>query len=187
MKPMRFETPIRSLFLIAAVLSTWGAAHHVSALQHNITAQNKISQTTKEQSSTMRLSMYVLFDGNCKQAMEFYHSVFGGDLTLTTVGDSPMKSIFPASLHAKVVNARLKSPLVDLSASDWLRPDEKRVQGNTVCLYLSGGTPDETTALFRRLAEGADVTDAISEQPFGLYGALNDKFGIRWMLHAEKQ
>lgn len=134
----------------------------------------------------MQLSTYLLFDGNCKQAMEFYHSVFGGDLTLTTVGESPMKNVFPASMHAKVVNARLKGKLIDISASDWLRPDEKRVQGNAICLYLSGGTPADTTTIFRRLAEGANVTDAISEQPFGLYGALNDKFGIRWMFHAEK-
>ena len=45
---------------------------------------------------------------------------------------------------------------------------------------------DQTFEFFRRLAEGANVTDPISEQSFGLYGALNDKFGIRWMLHAEK-
>ena len=135
----------------------------------------------------MLLSTYLLFEGDCRQAMEFYHSVFGGDLVLTTVGESPMKGAFPASIHSKVVSARLKSAVVDIAASDWLRPNQNRIQGNAVCLYLSGGAPAETTALFRQLSEGADVTDAIGEQPFGLYGALNDKFGIRWMFHAEKQ
>jgi PhnB protein len=178
---------IRSLLLSAAVLIIWSTSHYPTAIQRNTAAQTKTLQATKEQRSTMQLSTYVLFDGNCKQAMEFYHSVFGGDLALTTVGESPMKNSFPASMHTKVVNARLKGKLVDISASDWLRPDEKRIQGNTVCLYLSGGTPKDTISLFRRLAEGADVTDPISEQPFGIYGALNDKFGIRWMFHAEKQ
>ncbi|MBI1764499.1 MAG: glyoxalase/bleomycin resistance/extradiol dioxygenase family protein [Acidobacteria bacterium] len=135
----------------------------------------------------MQLSSYILFDGNCKQAMDFYRSVFGGELTLTTVGESPMKAVFPASLHARVLNARLKSPLVDISASDWLRPAQTPVKGNTLCLYLSGGTPSDTTILFRKLSEGADVTDPLSDQPYGLYGALNDKFGIRWMFHAEKK
>lgn len=135
----------------------------------------------------MQLSTYLLFDGYCKQAMEFYHSVFGGELTLATVGESPMKAVFPASMHHKVLNARLKSAVVDLSASDWLRPDQTPVPGNTLCLYLSGGTPEETTALFRKLSAGAEVTDPLSEQPFGCYGALNDQFGVRWMFHAEKR
>ncbi len=177
---------LRSVFLISAVLIIWGCSHHGTATPRGTTPQNKTSKANKEQRSTMQLSTYLLFDGDCQQAMEFYRSVFGGDLALTTVGESPMKNIFPVSMHSKVLNARLKSKMVDISASDWLRPDEKRIQGNTVCLYLSGGTPDETTSIFRRLAEGANVTDPISEQSFGLYGALNDKFGIRWMLHAEK-
>jgi PhnB protein len=132
----------------------------------------------------MRLTTYLLCDGNCKDVMAFYHTVFSGDLTLTTVGDSPMKDAFPASMHARVVSARLKSQVVDISASDWLRPAEKRIRGNAVCLYLSGGDPDETKSLFSKLSEGADITDPLSAQPFGLYGALNDKFGNRWMFHS---
>jgi PhnB protein len=178
---------IRSVLLIASVLTVCGCSHHNSAIPRSTAPQNTTMKANKEQRSTMQLSTYLLFDGDCKQAMEFYHSVFGGDLTLTTVGESPMKNGFLASMHARVVNARLKSAVVDISASDWLHPTQKRIQGNAVCLYLSGGAPAETTTLFRQLSEGADVTDAISEQPFGLYGALNDKFGIRWMFHAERQ
>ena len=135
----------------------------------------------------MHLSTYLLFDGKCKEAMDFYRSIFGGELTHTTVGDSPMKDMFPAPLHARVVTARLKSGLVDISASDWLHPIEKPLNGNTVCLYLSGGTPENTTMYFGKLSEGANVTDPIVDQPFGLYGALNDKFGMRWMFHAERK
>jgi len=42
-------------------------------------------------------------------------------------------------------------------------------------------------ALFERLSEGADVTDPLEEKFFGTYGALNDRFGVRWMFHANKQ
>ena len=76
---------------------------------------------------------YLLFDGNCKQAMEFYKSCFGGELTQIEVKDSPVKESMPASQHEKTLNARLKSGNVELSASDWLRPDRPRVPGNTVC------------------------------------------------------
>lgn len=135
--------------------------------------------------SQMRLTTYLLFDGRCREALTFYHSIFGGELTITTVGDSPMRTAFPVALHGRIVSARLRSQNFDLSASDWLRPTVNRVPGNTVLLYLSGGSPDETRSLFRKLSDGAEVTDPLSDQPFGLYGALNDKFGNRWMFHAE--
>lgn len=135
----------------------------------------------------MQLTTYLLFDGTCQEAMNFYHAIFGGELTLTTVGESPMKNAFPPAMHGKVVNARLKSPVVDLSASDWLLPAHGPVRGNTVCLYLSGGTPEATQALFAQLSEGAEVTDPLRNLPFGLYGALNDKFGNRWMFQSAAQ
>jgi PhnB protein len=130
------------------------------------------------------LTPYLLFDGNCQQAMEFYKSCFGGDLTVMKVKDSPAKDHMPAVQLDKTINARLINGNLEISASDWLRPDETRTRGNTVCLYLSGGKPQELKALFEKLSPGAEVTDPLKEQFFGLYGALNDKFGVRWMFQA---
>src|ERR1700736_6915358 len=73
------------------------------------------------------------------------------------------------------------------SASDWLRPAQTPIRGNTVCLYLSGGTLEELKTLFERLSHGAEVTDPLKEQFFGTYGALNDKFGVRWMFQTDKK
>ena len=129
------------------------------------------------------LTPYLLFDGNCRQAMEFYRSCLGGELILTVVKDTPAKERIPASQHDKVLNARLRASNVDVSASDWLRPDQTRVRGNTVCLCLSGGTFEELKSLFEKLSEGGEVTDPLSQQFFGMYGALNDQFGVRWMFH----
>ena len=130
------------------------------------------------------LTPYLLFDGRCKQAMEFYETCFGGELTITKVKDSPAKDFMPAIQQEKVVNARLKSGSVEISASDWLRPNETPVRGNTVCLYLSGGTSEELKAVFSKLSEGAEITDPLKEVFFGTYGALNDKFGVRWMFQS---
>jgi PhnB protein len=127
------------------------------------------------------LTPYLLFDGNCHQAMNFYKSCFGGQLTVMKVKDSPAKDHMPADQFEKTINARLTNGNLEISASDWLRPDRTRIHGNTVCLYLSGGNPEELKVLFERLSEGADVTDPLKEQFFGIYGALNDKFGVRWM------
>jgi uncharacterized glyoxalase superfamily protein PhnB len=89
----------------------------------------------EDRDPTMQLTTYLLFDGDCRSAMEFYHSIFGGELTLTTVGESPMKDAFPVPLHSKVVNARLKSRFADISASDWLRPTGMLVKGNNISIY----------------------------------------------------
>jgi PhnB protein len=142
-------------------------------------------QPTEKENSRMQLTTYLLLDGTCKEALSFYQTVFGGELTMTTIGDSPMKAAFPVTMHGKIVNARLKSEVVDISASDWLHPTEKPIRGNTVCLYLNSGKPDATKAIFGKLSVGAEVTDPLIEQPFGLYGALNDRFGNRWMFHSE--
>jgi len=55
------------------------------------------------------LTPYLFFDGQCRQAMEFYQTCLGGDLILTTVKDTPAKDQMPAFQHDKVLNARLKS------------------------------------------------------------------------------
>jgi len=133
------------------------------------------------------LTTYLLFDGKCQQAMEFYKSCFQGDLTMIKVKDSPIKAQLPAAHQEKVLNARVKSANVEISASDWLMPNRTPVRGNTVCLYLSGGTHAELKALFERLSEGAEVTDPLSDQFFGTYGALNDKFGVRWMFQSNEK
>jgi PhnB protein len=98
-----------------------------------------------------------------------------------------MKNSFPESMYDRIVNARLISKNVDISASDWLRPTETPVQGNMVCLYLSGGKPSELKAIFEKLSVGANVTDPLEIVPFGTYGALNDKFGVRWMFQTDQK
>ncbi len=141
----------------------------------------------KREDEMTTLTPYLLFNGKCQQAMEFYKSKFGGELTMTKVKDSPAKDFMPAFQHEKIVNARLRSGRLEISASDWLRPAQAPIRGNTVCLYLSGGTLDELKTLFEGLSDGAEVTDPLKEQFFGTYGALNDKFGVRWMFQADKK
>ena len=133
-----------------------------------------------------KLTCYLLFGGTCRQAMEFYQSIFGGRLTLTTVGDSPMATMFPHSLHSRVVHARLISDAIEIPASDWLVQNETPVRGNMNCMYISEGPVEELTRLFEKLAKGGTITDPLQQQPFGLYGALNDKFGVRWMFHTDR-
>ncbi len=128
-----------------------------------------------------KLTPYLLFDGTCREAMEFYKSVFGGELSFTRVEDSPAKDQMQAFQQGKILTAYLKSGAVEISASDWLALSEEPEPTNTTCLFLNGGSLKELKGLFMKLSVGAKVTNPLKEQFFGSYGALNDRFGVRWM------
>jgi PhnB protein len=145
------------------------------------------SAVPRRDGNSTALSPYLLFDGSCATAMQFYQSVFGGELKITKVKDSPARSQMPASLQDRVLNAHLGGGGIDISASDWLRPSETRVRGNSVCLYLSGGTLPHLKAIFEKLSAGAEITDPPKEQFYGTYGALNDSFGVRWMFWTDEK
>ncbi len=165
----------RREFVAAAVSAAAVAAVPASAMSE------EPAQTKQGEHMTPTLTPYLLFEGTCLQAMEFYQSCFGGELTSMKVKDSPIKDHMPAAQREKILNARLTRGNLEISASDWLMPNRKPQPGNTVCLYLSGGTFQELKSLFDRLSEGAEITDPLKPVFFGTYGALNDKFGVRWM------
>jgi PhnB protein len=130
---------------------------------------------------TMNLSPFLLFDGTCAEAMAFYRSCLGGELTIIRLGDTPMKHQAPPAQHHKVVHAHLQSGALELSATDWLHATRTPRQGNTVAMYLQG-THDELRAIFDKLSVGADpeLLDDLREMPFGVYGHLADRYGVHW-------
>lgn len=137
----------------------------------------------------INLTPFLLFDGNCAEAMAFYKSCLGGDLTITTLGDTPMKDQMPPEQHHKVVYAHLKSGAIELSATDWLHPTRTPQQGNTVAMYINGGTYSQLRDVFDKLAAGADkdLLDDLQDRPFGTYGHLADKYSVHWFFQGEKQ
>ncbi len=137
----------------------------------------------------INITPFLLFDGNCAEAMEFYRSCLGGDLVLTKVKDTPMKDQMPPEHHNKVVYAHLKSGDIEFSATDWLHPTRRPKQGNTVCMYVNGGKYSELRAIFDKLSVGADkeLLDELRDQFFGSYGHLADKFGVHWFFQGEKK
>lgn len=137
----------------------------------------------------INLKPFLLFDGNCGEAMTFYQSCLGGQLTLTKMSDTPMKDQMPLELHQKIVHASLKSGSIEFTATDWMHPVRKPKQGNTVCMYITGGNYNELKQIFDKLAEGADkeLLDDLRDMPFGIYGHLADKFGVHWFFNGEKK
>jgi len=136
----------------------------------------------------VRLTPYLLFDGNCTEEMQFYQACFGGELTLIRLVDTPMKSAFPEEKHSRITYAQLKSDAVEFSATDWLHPTETPNQGNTTAIYVNGHQASELRAIFEKLAEGAwqPTFTPLCEMPFGLYGHLRDRYGVEWFFRGEK-
>ncbi len=137
----------------------------------------------------INLIPFLLFDGNCSEAMNFYQSCFGGELTLTKISDTPMKDQMPPEFHDKIVYASLRNNSIQFNATDWMHPVRKPKQGNTVCMYITGEGYDELKSIFDKLSEGADkeLLDDLKDMPFGIYGHLADKFGIHWFFNGQKK
>ncbi len=94
----------------------------------------------------LNLTPFLLFDGQCAEAMTFYQACLGGELVLTRASDTRMKDQVPPQHHDKIINARLKNGAIEFTAADWLHQSRSPKRGNTVCLYLNGGTsnPDHS-------------------------------------------
>jgi PhnB protein len=104
----------------------------------------------------LNLTPFLLFDGNCAEAMTFYQSCFSGELTLTKLKDTPMKDQMPPEKHNKITYASLKSGAIEFSATDWLHPTQTPKQGNTVCMYVNGGRYSELRMIFDKLSSEAN-------------------------------
>jgi PhnB protein len=127
---------------------------------------------------------FLLFDGNCAEAMTFYQRCLGGQLTLTKLGDSPMKDQLPPEKHDRIINAHLKSGAIEISATDWMAsPAFEPELGNMFALFVVGETLDELEAVFHKLSEGASEQwfQALHEMPIGTYGQFFDRFGVQWI------
>ena len=135
----------------------------------------------------MNLSPFLLFEGNCAEAMRVYQSCLGGQLDVTLLRDTPMKDQAPANLHDKVAYAHLSSGPIEISATDWQHQTRVPRRGNTVGMYLSSGSYANLREVFDRLAVGADpdLLDELRDMPFGSYGHLADRYGVHWFFRGE--
>ena len=128
------------------------------------------------------LSPFLLFDGNCEKAMQFYQSLLRWRSFPDAARRHSMKAQFPPEQHHKITYALLQSGNVEFSATDWLHPTHQRQLGNTTAMYVIGLILDELSPIFDKLREGADQEFLVElrEMPFGIYGRLTDRYGVEW-------
>ncbi|MFC4021563.1 VOC family protein [Micromonospora sp. GCM10011542] len=130
---------------------------------------------------TSQLNPYLNFSGNAREAMEFYHQVFGGDLSLTTFREFGTEdpAIADQIMHGLL---RTTSGYV-LMASD-MPPGEELRRGNDNTISISGNDGDELRGYWQRLSEGGIVSMPLEKQMWGdEFGMCEDRFGVPWMVN----
>ena len=131
---------------------------------------------------TTRLNPYLGFRDTAREAMEFYHSVFGGELTLSTFGDF-QASEDPAE-QDKIMHGMLEtdSGLV-LMGADTPNSMDYTV-GTNYSVSLSGTDEAELRGYWDKLSDGGTVTLPLERAPWGdSFGMCSDRFGVSWLVN----
>jgi PhnB protein len=132
------------------------------------------------------INAYIVFNGECRKAMEFYKECLGGELFFLTVGASPIAAQCPSSMQDNILHSTLTSGSLVLMATDMAGP-HGYLKGNNVNLSLSCSSEEEINTFFIKLSAGGKVLDSLKDQFWGAtFGALTDQFGINWMLTYNK-
>jgi PhnB protein len=128
-----------------------------------------------------RLNPYISFDGNARQAMEFYQGVFGGSLALNTYGEYGAQDAPEAD---KIMHGQLETDggLTLMGADN--PPGTEHQPGNNISVSLSGEDADELRGYWEKLADGGMVSVPLEKQMWGdEFGMCVDRFGISWMVN----
>jgi PhnB protein len=125
------------------------------------------------------LNPYLFFDGQCREAMEFYKSIFGGEVEVSNYDDIPGSD---DAMKGKVMHAALESDDIQLMASDSPLPDS--LGKGKVSLSLSGFDEAKLRKFFEGLSQGGKVTSPLKTESWGdTFGMLTDKFDVDWMVN----
>ena len=129
---------------------------------------------------TSRLNPYIGFKDNAREAMEFYQSVLGGELTVSTFGEFGQQG----EGSDGVMHAQLETPSgYTIMASD-TPPSMEYRGGSSISISLSGDDTDELRRYWDGLAEGGSVSVPLEKQMWGdTFGMVTDRFGVDWMVN----
>ncbi|MGE0056396.1 MAG: VOC family protein [Dehalococcoidia bacterium] len=128
-----------------------------------------------------QLNPYLHFRGEAREAMEFYKSVFGGELHLMSFKDAGMP--IDASEENLVMHSELRAGNLVFMGSD--TPSHMEANpGNSITMSLTGDEEAELRGYFEKLTAGGTIMQPLEAAPWGdTFGMLTDRFGIEWMVN----
>jgi PhnB protein len=127
------------------------------------------------------MNPYLNFNGNCRQAVEFYQKCLGADLEVMLFSEAPCAT--PEDQKDRIMHARLSKGSIELMASDTMSSAPiKRANNFSINIYCESAQEIET--LFAAFSEGGSVTMPLQDMFWGArFGTLTDQFGIHWMFN----
>jgi PhnB protein len=129
-----------------------------------------------------QLHPYLLFNGNCRQAMEFYQKHLGGKLEMMDFSQAPAGEVPPGS-EKLVMHACLTSGSLNLMASDATK-DTAVKAGDDSYLCLSAESDEEAERLYKALSDKGRVIMPLAETFWATrFGMIQDQFGRHWMIN----
>lgn len=145
---------------------------------------------------TIATTTHLNFRGTAREALEFYRSVFGGEVTLATYGDMGMPAGVPGAdrvVFGQVENAdgfRLMAYDIpgaeeDLAATAGMtsRENGATLTDRTFFQSLRADSLEELSGYWTALAEGASIVEPLAASPWSPgFGMLTDRFGVTWVL-----
>ena len=131
----------------------------------------------------LNVNAYIIFKGNCRQAIEFYKTALSGEvLSLQTFGESPMSHMGPAD---SIMHSTMRVGTSTLMLSDDPSPDSSSGEGK-ISLAIGLDDTEQARRIFEKLAEGGSVIMPLQKTYWAEgFGMLTDQFGIRWMVNCE--
>jgi PhnB protein len=135
---------------------------------------------------TSKLNSYINFNGNAKEAMEFYKAAFGGNLTMSTFKESGMNP--DEAQGNQIMHAMLIADNgMTIMASDTPSHFEYK-PGTNVSMSLSGDNEAELKGYWEKLSQGGKIMQPLAKAPWGdEFGMFTDKFGIQWLVNIAPQ
>ena len=138
----------------------------------------------------LQINPYLVFNGDCEAAFEFYKSVFGGEFNdINRFGEMP-------AIEGQEMPEELKSKIMHVSynigSSVLMGSDSNPMQGNVsfgqnVSLSINAESKEEADKVFAGLADGGQITMPIQNTFWGAYfGMCTDKFGMMWMVNFDE-
>jgi PhnB protein len=138
----------------------------------------------------MQFEVFINFDGNCREALDFYAAVFKTEVqNLMTYGETPPDPGYtvPESDKDKIMYAGLQFGNMTAMFMD-MPSGMPLAMGNNINPTLSTDDKEEVHRLFNALKEGGKVEMELQKTFFSeLYGMVTDKFGIIWHILYYKQ
>ena len=128
------------------------------------------------------LNPYLNFNGNARQALEFYNSVFGGNLNVSTFADFGTPKDAPDA--GKIMHGQLETSAgYTIMAAD--TPPGMEYQGmHGFGVSLSGDDGDVLHGYWEKLSASGTTTMPLQKQAWGdEFGMCTDQFGVPWMVN----